>query len=197
MDRPSVKNTYIVSLRAALTKGLHVMIIMSIVLMESACKNDMDKVHFFDRQNMPSQAIDTAVIIRSEHGRLQLQMTAPRIESFQSPERKTVYPQGFVLSLYDANNNERAKISAHYGISFDDRKVMEARDSVVIIDYQSGDTSYLSHIVWNQQEHRIYSIDKVRSVNGQRVTLGDSFESDDEFAHPVITHQRGTMIVNE
>ena len=43
------------------------------------------------------------------------------------------------------------------------------------------------------REHRVFSEHPLRSKNGQRITLGDSFESDDEFKEPHIIHQRGTI----
>ncbi|MBR6330572.1 MAG: hypothetical protein IKR79_02860, partial [Bacteroidales bacterium] len=61
----------------------------------------------------------------------------------------------------------------------------------------SGDTSYLNSIIWNSAEHRIFSRDTIKSVNGARVTYGDGFESDDEFTAPRILHQRGTMTFDE
>jgi hypothetical protein len=67
------------------------------------------------------------------------------------------------------------------------------KDSVVIVDLQRGDTVYLQDLTWDQMAHRVYSPNPVRSKNGQRVTYGDSFESDDAFKTPVIIHQRGTL----
>ena len=70
---------------------------------------------------------------------------------------------------------------------------MMVRDSVVIIDLRSGDTVYLKNLTWNQAEHRIYSDTSLWSKNGQRLTYGDRFESDDSLHSPVIIHQRGTL----
>ena len=68
---------------------------------------------------------------------------------------------------------------------------------MVVIDYRTGDTSYLETITWNSAQHRIYSDNPVKSVNGKRVTYGDGFESDDEFTMPYIKGQRGTMTIEE
>jgi hypothetical protein len=67
------------------------------------------------------------------------------------------------------------------------------RDSVVIVDLQNGDTVYLQDLIWNQLQHRVYSDKPLRSKNGARITLGDRFDSDDEFREPHIIHQRGTL----
>ncbi len=163
----------------------------------ASCRNDIEKIDFFGRKDMPLQTIDTARIVRSSEGRLQIVMTAPRIEQYSTPERRTVYPQGFTLHCYDNARKPSFLIKAKYGVQLDDKQTMEARGDVVIIDYNSGDTTYLDHIIWDQNDQRIFSDAPIRSVNGQRVTIGDGFESDDQFIHPQILHQRGTVVINE
>lgn len=157
----------------------------------------MEKVAFFGRKELPVQDVNNAKVIRSEYGNKQIEMTSPRIVSYEKPERKTIYPKGFELHFFDGSRTKKASVRANYGISYDDRNIMKATDSVVIIDYRTGDTSYLKELIWNSGEHRIYSNYPVRSVNGQRVTIGDGFESDENFERPLILHQRGTVLIEE
>lgn len=158
-----------------------------------SCKNDMEKVKFFERKTLPAQTMQDADIVRTSQGRLQIRLQASIIEQYAEPEHKTIYPKGVDLTIYDASGEKKANIRADYGISYDDRDIMEARNHVVVTDFQTGDTSYLKTITWNSGEHRIYSNDPVKSVNGQRVTYGDGFESDEDFDCPQIIRQRGTI----
>ena len=167
-----------------------------VVILFSACRNDMEKIAFFDKKELPQQSLDSVSVVRSENGIRQMKMEAPKVLIFEQPQKKTEYPQGFTMTIFD-NNRLASRISANYAYTLDEKKIMEARDSVVIIDYQNGDTFYLHTLVWNQGEHHIFSNDPVRSVNGQRVTYGDGFESDDEFTSPYIFPQRGTIEVEE
>lgn len=164
-----------------------------VILLTTSCVNDLEKVKQFDKQNLPDQTIKDANIHRSSQGRLQLVMEAPLIEMWDAPESKTEYRQGVKLQFFNGPNNPTALLTARYAISYDSRQEMLVRDSVVIIDLRSGDTNYLQDLVWNSLEHRIYSCHPVRSINGQRVTYGDAFESDDAFDAPQIVHQRGTI----
>ena len=70
---------------------------------------------------------------------------------------------------------------------------MEAYDSVVVIDYGSGDTIYLQDLIWNSAEDRIYSEHPVRAKNGNRITLGDGFVSNQRMENMQIIHQRGII----
>ena len=154
----------------------------------------MEKVRFFDRKTLPAQSIENGVVTRSSSGHLQLRLEAPVIENYDNPEHKTVYPKGVRMSFFDAGSTKpKVFLRAGYAVSMDDKRRLMARDSVVIIDYSTGDTTYLKDIIWDQNEQRIYSEHPIRSVNGLRVTLGDGFESDEDFVQPLIYHQRGTI----
>ena len=168
-----------------------------LALLLASCRNDMEKVRLFDPQNLPQQSLDTIRAVRSLGGKKQMVLSAPRVVVYDKPERKTVYPDGIDMMIFDNAGAVAASIKADYAHSLDEKKIVEARRNVVIIDFGSGDTSYLNSIVWNSAEHRIYSNDTVKSVNGKRITYGDGFESDDEFTAPRILHQRGTMTFEE
>ena len=159
----------------------------------SGCGNDIEKTKLFEPHTLPDNTIKNARIQRSEQGRLQLIMTAPLVEQYSVPEPKTEYRKGVDMQFYDGYQHPTGKLRARYAVSYDNREMMQVRDSVVIIDLQRGDTIYLHNLTWNQLEHRVYSDTTVRTKNGPRVTIGDRFESDDAFESPQIYHQRGTI----
>ncbi|MBQ0015821.1 MAG: LPS export ABC transporter periplasmic protein LptC [Bacteroidales bacterium] len=161
------------------------------------CSNPMEQVNLFNRQQLPDQTIYNAHVIRSERGNLQAILDAPQIQKYMEPESKTVYPQGVKMTLYGSNREKTAFVYARRATSYDAQNKMHARDSVVIIDYRSHDTTYLQDLIWDSQQQRIYSDHPIKSKNGQRVTYGDSFESDDNFQHPQIIHQRGVIEFND
>lgn len=147
----------------------------------------------FEPQNLPANTFHNATVQRSENGKLQMIMTTPLIEQYVKPESKTEYRKGVYMRFFNGYKKPTATLRARYAVTYDGRQMMMVRDSVVIVDLQHGDTVYLQDLTWNQVEHRIYTQKPVRSKNGQRVTLGDSFESDDAFEAPLIVHQRGTL----
>lgn len=157
------------------------------------CGNDIDKIQFFDRQTLPDNTLKGVDVQRSENGRLQMLMETPYVEQYSKPEAKTVYPKGVYMRFFDDYDHPTATLRARYAISYDKREIMMVRDSVVIIDLRSGDTTYLEELTWDATQHRIYSEKPLRSQNGPRVTYGDGFESDENLLSPQILHQRGTI----
>ena len=159
----------------------------------ASCGNDIEKTKIFEPQSLPDNTIRNAHSQRSENGKLQMLMTAPLVEQYSQPEPKTEYREGVYIQFFNGYNHATGTLRARYAATYDKREEMIVRDSVVIIDFQRGDTIYLHNLTWNQLQHRVYSDTLVRTKNGPRVTYGDRFESDDAFESPQIFHQRGTI----
>ena len=157
----------------------------------------MNEISRFERQTPPDQEIKQAHIRRSERGRLQVELDAPLIRQYIEPSPRTIYPKGVELRFYDENRLIKSSIRADKAISYDDRNIMKATDSVVVIDYGNGDTIYLEDIVWRDNEDVIFSNNPVRAVNGNRVTYGDGFVSDEQMTNLRITRQRGVIEFEE
>lgn len=159
----------------------------------SACANDLKDINQFESKNLPDQEIKGARIWRSERGKLQMKLNAPRIVKYSKPDTRTIYPEGVKLRFYDEHRKLKTSIRANKATSFDDKNVLKASDSVVVIDYTNGDTVYLEDIIWRSNEDLIYSNHPVRAVNGNRVTYGDGFVSDENMSNLRITRQRGVI----
>lgn len=157
----------------------------------------MSEISRFERQTPPDQEVKQAHIRRSEQARLQIEVDAPLIRQYKEPSPRTVYPKGVELRFYDENRNIKSSIRADKAISYDDRNIMKATDSVVVIDFASGDTIYLDDLIWRDAEDVIFSNHPVRAVNGNRVTYGDGFVSDEQMTNLRITRQRGVIEFEE
>ena len=166
-------------------------------LLFAGCTNSIEKVRFFDRKVLPQQALTNAQILRSQRGQVQSAINAPTIEQYNEPDARTIYPNGIYVVFFSDEGDTNGSLSAHYAVSLDQPGVMLARDSVVIINYQSGDTVYLQELVWNREAGRIFSNYPLEAHNGQQVTYGDSFHSDDSLHHMQIINQRGIFVLEE
>lgn len=157
----------------------------------------MKDISRFAQKNPPNQEIKEAHIWRSDNGDLQLELDAPRIVQYRNPDTRTVYPEGVELRFFDSQRQVKTFITAKKATSYDDKNILTARDSVVVIDYTNGDTIYLEDIIWKNDEDVIYSNHPVRAVNGNRVTYGDGFISDENMSNLRITRQRGIIEFEE
>ena len=153
----------------------------------------METIRFFDKKEMPLQTLSNAEILRSNNGNVQTRITAPEINRYDGENARTEYPKGVTMEFFDNDKKVKTRLSAKYAIDIERKKQIIARNNVVIIDYQSGDTTYMETLVWDRDNKRIFSNNPLMSVNGQRVTYGDGFVSDDKLENPKILRQRGTI----
>ncbi len=167
-----------------------------VVLLASACNGNIQAIP--DRSDSADQELVDAHVHRSDAGHLQLELDSPLIYKYERPLAKTVYRSAkgeqVKMRFFDENNGHmKFSIAADSAISFDDRNIMEAHGNVVVVDFSSGDTIYLLDLIWNSNENRIYSDNPVRARNGNRLTEGDGFVSDERMENLQITHQRGVI----
>lgn len=179
------------------SKSLTLLLSVLFCLLLSACSNDIEKVRFFEHKELPAQMVRNATVRRSSSGNVQMVMTTPLVQKYTSPEKRTIYPEGLQVEFLNPDGSKRAFLWALRAEELTDNNLVQAHDSVVIIDYDNGDTVYLKNLTWNKGEGRMFSNDLIRSTNGNRITYGDGFESDDQFTNPQIFHQRGTIEWNE
>lgn len=175
--------------------SLFKMISCMLLLMWAMVSCDKQRAIPFNAEKFPDEMLFNADVMRSERGTLQIHLTAPEIAQYTKPESKTCYPKGVNIVFLNDDLSPKSSLCAKYAISFNSRDVMYAKDSVVIIDYVSNDTILLEDIVWSKREGRVFSRHLVESHNGNRVTFGDGFESDDAFNNLRIIKQRGTIEV--
>lgn len=163
------------------------------ILTAAGCSNDMKDISQFERQTPPDQEIKGAHIWRSDEGKLQLELDAPHIVQYRTPDTRTLYPEGVELRFFDGQRQLQTYIRADRATSFDDKNILTAKENVVVIDYTNGDTVYLEDLIWRSDEDLIYSNHPVRAVNGNRITYGDGFVSDANMTNLRITRQRGVI----
>ena len=173
---------------------------IALTVLAAACHNGKATLPQ-DRTDSAIQEIRDAHVRRSEHAKLQIELDAPLIQKYEKPRPKTEYrgtkARRVQLRFYDDSHQVKTSIEAGRATSFDDRDIMEAYGNVVVIDYGSGDTIYLEDLIWNSSEDRIYSDNPVRARNGNRLTEGDGFTSDERMENLQITRQRGVIEFNE
>lgn len=167
--------------------------VVSLLSLSLSCSNDINHIKFFDKKEIPLQTLSNTEILRSKSGDVQVRITAPEIHKFDGEKARTEYPKGIRLDFYDTDKKIKSSLSAKYAIDWERNKQIIARNNVVVIDYQSGDTTYMETLVWDRNSKRIFSNHPLMSVNGKRVTYGDGFVSDEKLENPIILRQRGTI----
>lgn len=174
--------------------------ILSVILL-SSCKNKMDDVIRLNNQDsVPVMYAKNVSIAQSESGNLKYTLTAPVLYRYESKKGATIkFPEGFKVVFYDSLNPSviRTEITARYGINKESEKIMEAKDSVVVINHLKNEQLNTEHLVWNQVSKKVFSDVFVKITTPDRILYGDGMQSDEAFNHWRIKKPRGEMYVNE
>ena len=142
---------------------------------------------------MPVESAKNISLIRSDSAKLILIMTSPQLDRFQDEQSYTKFPKGLKVVFYDQNKNIKSQLTAKYAVNYEDRRLMEIKNNVVIIDFVKGDTIYTESLNWNENTKKIYSNSLVKKVNKDETLYGDGFDSDENLSNYTLRRPRGEI----
>ena len=179
----------------SLAQGLCFVIAVTLL---TSCENDMLAViKLSSRDSIPDLTIKNVDVKQSELGHITMQLTAPRMVSFQTQNLYTEFPSGVQIDFYDSLMQPKTQLTASYGISWDGRRTMEARGNVVIKNFQKKEQLNTESLTYDQIKKRVSTNDFVKITTPDRIIMGKGMESDDLFTNWSIRQVTGTIYVDE
>ncbi len=186
----NIRKNNLLTLRLLKTKALVFLLFINLI----SCTNDIDKINSFKNiNNLPIESARNITMIRSDSGLIQLYMTSPQLDRYQSEQSFSKFPKGLKVIFYDENKNVKSKLSANYAINYEDRGLMEIKNNVIIIDIAKGDTIYTESLNWDQNIKKISSNVFVKKVNKDGILYGEGFDADESFNNYTLRRPRGTI----
>jgi len=186
-------------------QGLLLIALLTGMLLNSACENDLNKIKEISAQQLTS-AIDSTTnidIIYSDSARVKLHMTAPLLlqhEDIKHPENAyEEMPHGVRIVFYDTTRKESGTIVADSAISHTVihtvSKIIEFHKNVVATN-PAGDTYKSDELIWDQVKKTIYSNKWVQITRKAGDTFGGiPFTDNEKLDHPVFGSSNGLFHV--
>ncbi len=163
-----------------------------------ACENDVNKVKLCtEEDSLPVVSIKDVELIYSDSGQVQILLTSKQLKKYAGKKPFTEFPKGFEILFFDSLKNIKSKITANYGISYDKRKIMEAKNNVVVINNEKNERLNTEHLVWDQNKRMIYSDVFVKIKQKDRELYGKGLESDETFNKWKILKPTGVFIFRQ
>lgn len=164
-----------------------------------SCENSLSKI------NEITQDIDTLAAIttydinykRSDSGFVQVELVSPLMKRYVGKDEYNEFPEGFEITFYDKEGNKTSYISANYGVDYQKRKYMNARNNVVIKNFETQEELYTENLVWNQRTKMIRSNTFVKLVMPDKVIFGDSMWANEAFTEHEIYNIKGEFDVED
>lgn len=134
-------------------------------------------------------------IVMSQNGRRSYFFETPLLEGYtlgSEPYRE--FRKGIKITTYqdDSLTTVNAVLTANYAIYYEQRQLWEAKGNVEV-HKQDGTEVYTQQLFWNAQTKQIYSNVDTKLVRGNNVTVGERFESDEEFRDWRFRYQKSRM----
>ena len=163
----------------------------------SSCENDLAVVESLKAdEKFPSEVLFDAVVLYTDSAKVKARLTAPKMEHYMDKEPYVELTEGINLVFYDQNGEITSHLTANYAINYERQGLMEAKGDVVLIN-ELGERLNTEHLIWNQNEKKIYSEVFVKITTADEIIWGKGFESNQSFTNFKIKDIRGTILVED
>jgi len=184
------------SLRILFLKSITMVIT---VVMLFSCENSISKIKEITIQEDTLATIATYNMVyeRSDSGNVRVELVSELMKRYAGDDAYSEFPYGFEITFFDKLGNRTSIITANYGITYDKRKFMNARDNVVIKNFDTHEELYTENLMWDQKKKIIKSNTFVKMVKPDKVIFGDSMWANEAFTEHVIYNIKGEFDVEE
>ncbi len=173
-------------------------VVIMMATMLFSCENDMMAVvKLTAKDSIPDVTILNVKVKQSEMGMPTLELTAPKMISFQKRDAYTEFPEGLRIIFYDSLMQPKSELTANYGISWDSRRTMQARGNVVIKNFQKHEQLNTESLLFDRNMKKVSTEEFVKITQPDKIITGRGMESDELFDNWVIRNVSGTIFVNE
>jgi len=164
-----------------------------------SCKNDLREIAAMDfsSDTIPDISARNIDFTFSDSARVQIRLTGPLMHAYEGDDPYMVFPEGFRVEFYDSAMNITSTITGNYGIHYRKKKMMEARQNVVVTNFETGERLDTEELIWDQNRELIYSNKFVKISSEDGVIYGDGLEAEQDFSKRRIINPTGEIEVKE
>ncbi len=153
-----------------------------VVMMLFSCENDIATIQEFAKTDtLPVLSAYNIEYQRTDSAYLQIVLRSPVMYKFEGKEPYIEFPEGFDVTFYNEKGKEVSFLSANYGINYEKRNILRARNDVVVINFEKEEELRTENLVWDQRKRIIYSNTFVKITSPDKVIYGDSMWANESF----------------
>lgn len=169
-----------------------------VAMMFVSCENSIAVIQEITKADtLAAVTAKQVTYYRSDSGRVQMQLDAPVMNNFEGKEPKMEFPEGFEAVFFDSLMQPSSRIKANYGINYENIKMMEARNDVVVENFKTKEILNTESLYWDQRKKLIFTKAFVKITSPDKVVFGDSLNATEGFDQRTIHNIRGTLEIEE
>ena len=159
-------------------------------------KNNIQEIKAFaSTDNLPVVEAEQFETLLTDSGQIRFFLKAPKLMRFENEGKAYVeFPEGMELVRYDANHQVVSSITADYAKEFVVENKWEAKNNVIATNAQ-GDTLKTEHLIYEEDNEKIYTEEFVKIIRADQIITGIGFTSDQNMQNWKIKNPKGTIYV--
>jgi LPS export ABC transporter protein LptC len=167
-------------------------------MMFFSCENSLQVIQEITKQDtLADVSADSVTYIRSDSGRVQMKLEAPAMYRYEGTNPSLEFPDGFEAFFFDSAMRITSRIRANYGISYENTKLLEARNDVEVENFETNERLNTESLYWDQRKRLIFTRAFVKITSPDKVIFGDSLVATEGFDKRTIHNMRGTLEIEE
>jgi len=174
-------------------------ILSSFLLVFQSCENDVKTVKLVTAlDTLPVETVSNIEVVQTDSGKVSFVLTSPLLKRYEGNDPYIEFPEGLKIVFYDTAMNIKSQLTANYGISYEKRKIMEAKNDVEVVNYQKNEKLNTEHLVWDQKQKLIYSDVFVKITTSDKTIYGENgMDADEQFDSWKLKKAKGNIFVNQ
>jgi len=163
-----------------------------------SCETDLEKINVVGRSNdAPKEIAENIEVLYSDSGFVKMKLNAPLFEKY-TDERDpyVVFPKGMKTLFYDRTLTVTSRLSAEYGIRYENSQRMEARKNVEVVN-EKGDKLNTEHLIYNPADGKLRSNEFVKITTADEIIYGTGLEANEDFSRYRIFNIKGIINLKE
>ena len=106
------------------------------------------------------------------------------MEKFGGDDPYSEFREGFEVTFYDTSDAKISFISANYGINYEKRQLIKARNDVMVKNYDTQEQLNTENLIWDKEKKILYTKSFVKITSPENVIFGDSLMGKRSFQLP-------------
>ena len=174
-------------------------IIAVLAILFSSCSHSevQQETQTQPREQIAALVTDTISTLISDSGVTRYRIEAPQWLIYDRTEPPyQEFPGGIYLEQFDFDLSVQASLKADYAYYDEKAQRWTLRGNVHALN-REGEQFDTPLMIWDQQEHRIYSDTSIHITREKSIIEGVGFESNEEMSKYTILHPTGVFPINE
>jgi LPS export ABC transporter protein LptC len=160
----------------------------------SSCETDIEKINQVSKvDTTPAERAENIEVLYSDSGFVKMKLTGPVLERhFNEKDPYILFPKGMNTLFYDRALNITSRLTAEYGIRYENSQRMEAKKNVEVIN-EKGDKLNTEHLTYDQADGKLRSNEFVKITTADEIIYGTGLEANEDFSRYRIFNINGII----